>query len=339
MDTHSRHRLLEDFVNIKVRTPQDLLRFILSPSGHFRLKAGRLLRSFAISDHAATRGANFETITIPPYTGQHMHVLRMIKWLEPVSDSLELAAVHGSLASGEEIGYSDFDALVILKDRLFKNENTLATVARRLSSARRIMIEADPLQHHGWFVIAASDLACYDETQVPLSVLAGAKSLIHREPCRLLVAPESPADFKASFPGYCGSLVERLQKPVANLYELKTVLSRFMLLPALFYQALEGKSIGKKASFETVRPMFSPAEWNVMENVSAIRSGWEAPPGSAHVLARLHFLPYRLLAPLYPPIPGNLKRRYDSLCGEMVIFVRLMGSKMQESNPGHAFQR
>ncbi len=56
----------------------------------------------------------------------------MTRKLSTVKDDLFGAYVHGSLGTYEEIGYSDFDALVIIKDDVFHSRQRLAALAAEL---------------------------------------------------------------------------------------------------------------------------------------------------------------------------------------------------------------
>ena len=60
----------------------------------------------------------------------------MTRKLSTVKDDLFGAYVHGSLGNHEETGYSDFDALVIIKDNVFHSRHRLAALATKLGAMR-----------------------------------------------------------------------------------------------------------------------------------------------------------------------------------------------------------
>ena len=60
----------------------------------------------------------------------------------------------------------------------------------------------------------------------------------------------------------------------SNIYQLKSFLSEVMLLPALVFADHYDQAIFKKESFEEARPLFTDAEWSIIEQASSIRSNW-----------------------------------------------------------------
>ena len=111
------------------------------------------------------------TLQIEPYRGENVFVHRMIKYLdERLKEDLVGAYVHGSLGTYEEILYSDFDALVIIKNKCFETAKDARRVAQKLSKARSIMYNFDHLQHHGWFVLAETHLHFYPQYFFPVEL-------------------------------------------------------------------------------------------------------------------------------------------------------------------------
>ena len=60
-----------------------------------------------------------------------------------------IGIIHGSLGTDEDIAYSDFDALVIIRQIAFRDPRLLADICQKLTDLQRIMFLQDPLQHHG----------------------------------------------------------------------------------------------------------------------------------------------------------------------------------------------
>ena len=79
--------------------------------------------------------------------------------------------VHGSVATNEVIPYSDFDGLLIVKDA-FVNSKQLNQFKR---ASMKLILEFDPLQHHGWFQIKQSDLQNYPQYYLPFEILEHSK--------------------------------------------------------------------------------------------------------------------------------------------------------------------
>ena len=63
-------------------------------------------------------------IDVPPYTSGNAQARQLMAELAPLANHLAGAYVHGSIATDEEVPYSDFDALVILRDSAFESADS-----------------------------------------------------------------------------------------------------------------------------------------------------------------------------------------------------------------------
>jgi hypothetical protein len=275
------------------------------------------------------------TIRIARYAGTNPHVLRMKERLEQeMTEDLFGAYVHGSLGTGEDAPYSDFDALVILNQAATASPRRMAAVARKLFAASRIMFQCDPLQHHGWFVLTEEDLARYPRTYFPLELFQHSRSLLSSQGNVLTVTlDDRPADFITPFSSLARSLLGKLNRErlPRNLHELKALLSQFMLLPALYYQARHGKAVFKRDSFAEVRRDFDPKEWAIMDEVTAIRSAWQTiPVGVRKTLMSSPSAASRYFARRFAPkIPPEFARRLDRpFYARMSALTRRMEEKI-----------
>ncbi|MCG8605267.1 nucleotidyltransferase domain-containing protein [bacterium] len=217
-------------------------------------------------------------VLVDGYAGRNPAVHTMQEYLSAnLKDDVVGAYVHGSVATGEEIPYSDFDALVILKDRVFQSKKVLVEVARKLNLARSIMFDFDPLQHHGWFVLSEVDLTSYPYYYYPVELFQYTKSLFNDvgTELKLGVSKSCRAAHKA-FDGLCRSILATAcrQKYPKNMYELKSLLSQFMLLPTFYVQLRDKKGVYKKCSFDAARSDFCSLDWTVMDEASMLRTEW-----------------------------------------------------------------
>jgi len=279
---------LSNYVNGGRLDRTDKLISSFSKTLPFSRNAGRIRAKF--KDLKVLKDGLVKEIRVTPYTGINSSALQMKEYLKTklAGDLLE-AVVHGSIGTGEEISYSDFDALVILKDDAFESSRRIRHVAMKLSHARGIMYEFDPLQHHGWFVLTESSLKNYPMTYFPPELFEHSKSILHSTEQRLeILLPPALAfgyaqgtvdvnGFKPPFYRLCNSLSAKLseQKLPENIYAVKNLMSEFMLLPALYVQARDGKGLFKKFSFDSAKMDFSTAQWNVMDEVSQLRLNWK----------------------------------------------------------------
>jgi predicted nucleotidyltransferase len=270
-------------------------------------------------------------VQIGPYKGQNEHVHRMMSFLsEHLKDDLIGAYVHGSLGTGEEIAYSDFDALVILKLEVFELTERLARVARKLNRARKIMLDYDPLEHHGWFVLTELDLKFYCDAYFPVELFQYAKSLFDNKGLELEISSrESSFETRKAFEKMAETVIKKIenqQYPV-NMYQLKSLLSQFMLLPTLYLQAKNGKGVFKKESFDKAKIDFDSADWSIMDEVSNIRANWNY--GISALKKRIMCNPHvlsRAVAKKYVPTISNRMKEIlkDDFYYRMQHLVTLM---------------
>ena len=244
--------------------------------------------------------------------------------------------IHGSLGVDEKINYSDVDAFVIIKGEVFQNPRRLARTAYKLNKALRYFHKIDPLQHHGWFVIAEIELGNYPQTYFPAELFKYAKSLFPGKGLtfKLSVDPERQ-DYEIPFFNLAIGLRYQLENEdyPGNMYQLKGLLSRFMLLPALYCQAKNRKGIFKKSSFDEARKDFSPSDWSIMDEVSEIRLGWHysITKVQRYLMSRRSPLLMRLKRKFGPKIPPDLKEKLSPGFYERILdLVDQMEEKLHE---------
>lgn len=310
------HALLSNYVNHGVLSRGDRILSAFCTGLVFQKNARKMVETYtAFSDLGYEREASPLRIKIDLYEGGNQFVRRMIGLLASrVAEDLCGAYVHGSLGTGEEIPYSDFDTLVIIKDSVMRDPRRLAPLARELSRALQIMFEADPLQHHGWFVLTEADLAHHCDAFFPHELFDFSKSMLTGQGLELELSPrDSSMEVRESFVGVATSLRRSVQagRALENMYELKNTLSLFMLLPALYVQVRDGQGIFKKFSFEAARVDFARDEWACMDRVSEIRKDWryEISPFRRKLLSRPWPIRRQLLKLLAPPISNDIRQR------------------------------
>jgi hypothetical protein len=268
--------LLNRYINYGWITAPDKILSCLFPKLPFILNASKIRRFYHETNLIADGGLSAE-IDIPVYNGQNKVVTEIQKLLEKeLSSDLAFALVHGSLGTTEEIPYSDFDGLVILRNQVFSSNERLAKVAISLSRAHGLMLKLDPLQHHGWFVLCERDLKCWPAAYFPEEILRHSKSLLNGSAHMSIRFNKNDDEFATAFKRVSESVKKQLREPIPeNSYKLKGLLSEFMLLPALFIQAKNKKGIFKKYSFEEAKKYFPAGDWAIMDHVSIIRKEWK----------------------------------------------------------------
>lgn len=222
--------------------------------------------------------------------------------------------LHGSLSTLDYTPFSDLDDLLILRRETVLEAERLAECARRCVEAARFLYEHDPLQHHGHFVLTELDLVRYPPAHLPPEVLPYATVIAGP-----MEIPLAAQDGSAGFRRAARHLAERLTRtrPPRNLWELKDLLARVMLLPALYLSAL-GQPCYKKFAFERARASFD-GSWRAVEVASVLREAWSYRPSVRErilgylALERLSHpaLFQRLLSKHAQPVPADLAARLE----------------------------
>lgn len=273
------HEKLHQYINWGgCFTKKDLLLGLFIPKAPFQRNKKQLLDSLTVKQKEENHTQSYVTqkVQITLYGGSNKYVRKMMQELDRLKGELVGAYLHGSLASNEEIKYSDFDALVILKDAVFE-EGKIAQVCHQLHQLQKIMHEFDPLQHHGWFILTESMLKNYPYTYFPLELFSHSASLLNKGLEIEILFNKERIDFQLPFLRLSSSILRKLENGFrpSNSFELKSLLSEFMLIPSLYWQAKEKTGVYKKNSFDLVRKDFSEGDWEIMKKVSELREIWK----------------------------------------------------------------
>lgn len=323
---------LNRLINGGYLTPSGGMLSAFFPKYLFRRNA-RLISKLYRNSKTESNSAEL-AITIPPYSGKHPQLIEMMSALAEIRNEIRLAVVHGSIATGEEIEYSDFDGLIIIADEAMMDADRLSETAYRLHQMRKIMHRLDPFQHHGWFVLAESELKNYPEWFLPTAVLHHSKSLIGENKVIVKVQESPDVSFKKSFYRICESLIKKLSGSKAdwNLYQLKSIFSEFMMLPSAYVQARDEQGIFKKFSFESMREDFTPDEFHVMDEVTSIRSNWKVELSDKQIkfFERIDFMSWKKRQRIDVSVPIFIESLlHNGIFSRMSDFTKLAKSKME----------
>lgn len=292
---------------------------------YLRSHAPRVSESFR--NYSPLLGEEVEELQWFNYTGSDTHLNGLREFLRPIEKDLVTVLLHGSTADGRTTGYSDVDALVVLRDHVFFRPDRLAKVAYRLSCAKRFMLQYDPLQHHGWFVMTERDFTAYPEHVLPLVTLQDAKVLIGETHAVIHTSNTSPDHYRKIALRQTDRIIALLDKGwrPSNSYQLKSLLSEFMMLPVHYVQAKSGTGCSKRNSFQIAESDFSKNAWQVMDQVSEIRLNWSFQPNwlagyvYRHPAGFFRKLSKRWPAPISATIRPVLTHEFYS---DMLMFAR-----------------
>ena len=269
---------------------------------------------------------------IPPWDGKRHGEIPALRdarrRLLDVSRSTGLEFfLHGSFASLDFTGYSDLDTFVLVPRTTAVDPDALHVARRGLVQTWRALKEFDPLQHHGHFILTEIDLRGYPDPLLPTVILERAVALASKR--RLLRVRSRPAPTLATerFFAFAHRFLRTdLRRGWRNAYRLKSDLSVFMLLPALWCQA-RGRPVDKKRSFRAVYPLLSPPSVDAFRRAAEIRSVWQYAEPAAHRWARRLWLNPLLPAVLdaaraRPPAPAIRRLADESFLDETKAAVR-----------------
>ncbi len=334
MTAQKRIYLLNRLVNGGYFTPSGGMLSLVAGQSLFTRNAGVISKMYR--HHHEQIDSQVKTITVPAYSGQHPRILEMIQGLAPLKKYLNLAVIHGSFATGEEIVYSDFDGLIVLSKELINDEQLLARVSSDLHQLRKVMHKIDPFQHHGWFVLSEYDIENYPEWFLPSAIFEYSRSLIGNTTLAIHIPSVTDMDFSRSFLRLCESVNRKLSSPKVdwNLYQLKAIFSEFMMLPSAYIQARDKKGIFKKFSFEEMRKDFTSQEYSVMDEVSTIRKNWkvELSEKQNRFFQRIDFLSWKSRQKISMAIPAFIEAAiHDGLFSRMNNFTEVVKNKLNLS--------
>jgi hypothetical protein len=181
--------------------------------------------------------------------------------------------VHGSIGTNEIINYSDFDGLLIVKDEFFDSKDLKDFKKKSI----KYIYKFDPLQHHGWFQMKESKLNNYKESFLPIEVFKNSKiiyPLVNNLNFNFNI--NEIDDYKKNLIRILDTFDFRLKHNIVpeNMFELKSLLSQIMILPCLWYSALNNKGIFKKNSFPLMQKYVDEQLWSPIDIASEIRSNW-----------------------------------------------------------------
>ena len=307
------HNKLTTYINNGIFCRSDLLLSCIVPDLYFARHSKKLFHEYKkFSDEISVMTNSKLKVNIEPYKAQNKHVRQMKMFVNKyLQDDLIGAYVHGSLGTYEEIEYSDFDALVILKNDIFSSPKKLAKTANILNRASSIMFDFDPFAHHGWFVLTEADLKLYCNAYFPYELFTYAKSLFDDKGRELeLSLRNSIFEIQKAFDNMTDSILNKIrnQNYPWNMFQLKNLLSGFMLLPSLYIQSRYSKGIYKKESFNIASKDFNSADWAIMDEVSQIRADWSCETSSLlkKIIIRPHLVSRHIAQRFAPKIPANI---------------------------------
>jgi predicted nucleotidyltransferase len=224
----------------------------------------------------------------PSHTAFHPVVHDMRRILSHIGDDVSVY-LHGSMATGDYTPFSDVDDLVIVHQKGWSSYTRFRQVVRALENVATLFQRIDALQHHGHWIYLDCDMACLDQSSLPLVVLKDSVIVVGR--------PEVRANLRLEDWGLRRVLWDTIQdvrhnasamaRGKLNLYGLKNLVSGISLLPPLVFQ-VNGKMLDKKTAILRSSNIFSDKALVALHWSTKIRETW----ASCHGYTGLRMMGY-----------------------------------------------
>lgn len=246
-------------------------------SGALARRAGDRLGAEALRAAAGGRGAAAGGEAVGAQRWEPGDAAGLARRLAAVLDDDAVAdlILFGSQARGTTTGFSDVDAVLVLRAGAVAAPGVLERLRPRVLAAQRAVLAHQPMQHHGFEVALDADLArdASAALGMPREALAGARSL--RGAGAAMTFPDDPAGDAArarrALQQVAGT-VRGVRAWPSHPWRLHATTSMFELLPALYVQA-SGERCAKAESFALARERLGEPWWPY-EELEAIRAAW-----------------------------------------------------------------
>jgi len=212
---------------------------------------------------------------------KYAHTIPWYKGLEGVYTAghdlgfLKNIIVHGSFGDGSYCDYSDLDLTLVLDQDGWTEEKSKAFSRWNKKVIFPFLVQVDPLQHHGAFLIWDDLVQNYSESILPFDSY-------HEKRSWSFVSQEILFRYTPVIPG--GDLSLNCCRAVANSkntffkygyspYQVKRFLSNLMLIPAFYFSDL-GNPVFKADSFEPFYREFGTLSSPILR-ASELRQEWK----------------------------------------------------------------
>lgn len=193
--------------------------------------------------------------------------------LETISQKLEeinaVLLIQGSYADGFITNYSDVDLVIFY-------ESISPSLLESKKLLEELLVEIDPIQHHGVFMISKTKLSGYWQMDLPIEVIQRSKCFGKEAKTlnfeSILMDRLGPKSAIESTLVVIDNFLEKKFETI-GIYAWKLFLSQIMLLPTLVLAA-KGQYVYKRDSFALARDYYSAEAWYAMEKATAIRESW-----------------------------------------------------------------
>ena len=227
------------------------------------------------------------------------------KKLQTISDKFKIISndynsffiIHGSLGDGNYVkGWSDVDVVCFLSDEILNKQELLINFRKSCEGLWELMIDLCPFQHHGILFLPKSFTKYYENSLMPIQALQkgciiepSSKNeleisiMSNTDPIetanslmlRLSIGKEAIKSRLYKHHGKDGTYLNiDFKNKSDNMYQLFSLISYFMLVPALTFTSIN-KPCYKADSFKKIDQVFSKKSTLFINLLSSIRKDWE----------------------------------------------------------------
>lgn len=215
--------------------------------------------------------------------------IKFISRLELLLDQFERLCladeiiVHGSFGDFTYNEFSDLEVTIVLSGNIGRSQDEgRRHLANIRSLVNQVIVEVDPIQHHGAFFLSREQVESYSEAELPLCVYEKAWSL--RDSTLGFNVVKSISELRGESRIKLLNTLKKLDNYEANffnygkgLYAIKRVLSNFLMVPVFYYQS-KGIECCKSEAISKALEDF-PQEYRQLIMVATqIRNEWPATP-------------------------------------------------------------
>jgi putative nucleotidyltransferase DUF294 len=177
--------------------------------------------------------------------------------------------LYGSQARGSRTGFSDVDAILVIRDEAAEDPDALRSLRPRVLAALRAVLRYQPMQHHGFEVVTPRLLLQAGEALALPPVALSETSSVNG--ARVTARFAAWSRHAPSFDPLCGSLRHLTSWP-AHPWDAHRYVAMFELLPTLYLQR-RAVACPKWRSFQVAHAEFGN-DWWPYETLAEVRRVW-----------------------------------------------------------------
>ena len=286
---------------------------LLSPDKSAKSIAGLILKEIA-----PIKGKSYnQELKIQPYKGNNKIVEAVSNYLVSRSHpAIKAAFIQGSIATNEEIAYSDFDGILLIDEQSLTSNYSIESLIKIIRHTNKMMLQHDALQHHGWNILTCEELNLYPDDHLPLVLLEHGKTIYPNEEFHLYYTLDPKCDYERSLILLCNSIIRKSEKNSLSISfrHFKTFISEVLLLPAVYIQAKTGRPIFKRESFELINSYLNSKDQKIIDQYCQIRKSWSQ--AEADITKELNYDRCKVLGKHVKYLLSPVPKRLEKYCNE-----------------------